>query len=93
MEVKWHEYQMRPIKVQAFKWDGTCIPPDAFTVAERQKWGVNIVGKRLAIMTQRGLTFAMEGDWIVKMLGGICLMWPEAFDVVYEEVKGEDDGD
>jgi hypothetical protein len=86
MVVDWMNFVHKPTKVRAFKWDGTAIPPDAFTPEERRRFGLKIVGHLLCLQTNIGPTFVKKGWWIVlSELGEAYAIRPDVFEHVYEK--------
>jgi len=85
MVVEWSTFVHQPTPVQAFQWDGSCIPPDAFSPEDRARFGLKVVGHKLSIMTRRGLAYADAGDWIVfdTSRGEVWPIKPDTFGKVY----------
>lgn len=84
MVVDWMNYVHRPTKVRAFKWDGTPIPPDAFTPEQHAQFGLRVSGKYLCLHTNIGDTFVPVGWWIVlSELGEAWGIRPDVFEHMY----------
>lgn len=84
MVVDWMNFVHKPTRVRAFKWDGTFIPPDAFTDEQRKQFGLKLVGHLLSLNTNIGPTFVKKGWWIVLAeWGEAYAIRPDVFERAY----------